>query len=189
VGITIPENSTIGRVILIYLLTGGRILRFWLPIGSLLKGQLILSLMRKVKTARVPQPANTVSKGHPPCFGWRNALRRSCSFSFFLIRTATKPPSKKGTAMSKKQTRLKMHLKQIEKNDPHSLRAEVAREALHYGGEIETFFSDLLPHGCQSGMIGSLIYYTDTHKFYDKHYYEIESLREALEDSAGSSFG
>lgn len=87
--------------------------------------------------------------------------------------------------MSKKQNRLKMQLKQIIKNDPHSLRAEVAREALLYGGEIETFFSDLLNHGCQSGMIGSLIYYTDTHKFYDRHYYEIENLREELEEEFG----
>ena len=32
-------------------------------------------------------------------------------------------------------------------------------------------------------MIGSLIYYTDTHKFYDKHYYEIEEIREDLQEN------
>lgn len=84
-----------------------------------------------------------------------------------------------------KQTHLKNYLKHIIKSDPDTLRSAVAIEALNYGGDIASFFSDLLNHGCQSGMIGSLIYYCDTHKFYDKHYYEIETLREQLEDSLG----
>jgi len=29
-------------------------------------------------------------------------------------------------------------------------------------------------------MIGSLIYYQDTHEFYDKHYDEIEEIREEM---------
>ena len=37
----------------------------------------------------------------------------------------------------------------------------------------EGFFDDLFRCGCQSGFISSLIYYADTHAFYDKHYYEI----------------
>jgi len=36
-------------------------------------------------------------------------------------------------------------------------------------------------------MISSLIYYYDTHKFYDKHYNEIEELRTDLEDILGES--
>jgi len=51
--------------------------------------------------------------------------------------------------------------------------------------EIETFFSDLLNHGCQSGMISTLIYYSDTHKFYDEFYDEIEEIRDDLEESLG----
>ena len=51
--------------------------------------------------------------------------------------------------------------------------------------EIETFFSDLLNHGCQSGMITTLIYYYDTHKFYDEFYDEIEEIRDDLEESLG----
>ncbi len=46
-------------------------------------------------------------------------------------------------------------------------------------------FNDLIHHGCQSGMINSLIYYTDTHRFFDTFYDEIEEMREAVEDETG----
>lgn len=88
--------------------------------------------------------------------------------------------------MSAKQKSLKKQLKNIIQNSPKTLRAEVAKEALSYGCDIEIFFSDLLQHGCQSGMVGKLIYYTDTHKFFDKYYNEIEDLRTELEESFGS---
>ena len=87
--------------------------------------------------------------------------------------------------MSKKQARLKKQLEHITRTYPNSLRAEVAIEALDYGDDIENFFTDLLIHGCQSGMVSKLVYYSDTHKFYDSHYDEIETLREELEDSLG----
>ena len=60
----------------------------------------------------------------------------------------------------------------------------VAAEALDYD-EPELFFKDLLNHGCVSGMVWSLIYYTDTHAFFDKHYDEIEEIREEFEDGTG----
>jgi hypothetical protein len=87
--------------------------------------------------------------------------------------------------MNTKQNLLKKKLEQIIQAFPNSLRAEVAGEALDYGDDIGTFFADLLNHGCQSGMIGSLIYYNDTRAFYDKHYEEIEELRYELEDAFG----
>lgn len=31
-------------------------------------------------------------------------------------------------------------------------------------------------------MVGSLIYYTDTHRFFDNHYYEIMDIMKGLED-------
>jgi hypothetical protein len=31
-------------------------------------------------------------------------------------------------------------------------------------------------------MVNSMIYYEDTHKFYDKHYDEIEEIRSKLKD-------
>lgn len=42
-------------------------------------------------------------------------------------------------------------------------------------------FTDVLTYGCQSGMVGRLIYYADTTKYYAKHKSEINDLlREAL---------
>ena len=51
--------------------------------------------------------------------------------------------------------------------------------------ERKAFFDDLLGNGCASGMIGELIYYADTHAFYDRFYAEIEELRQEWEDSTG----
>jgi len=78
-------------------------------------------------------------------------------------------------------------LKQICKNEPNSIKAAVAQEALEYD-DPQSFFNDLQQHGCVSGMVNSLIYYNDTHAFYDKHYEEIEELREEYEESSGESF-
>lgn len=83
--------------------------------------------------------------------------------------------------------RLKRALRQIVDDSPSSLRAAVAAEALYYSDDAEIFFNDLLSHGCASGMIGSLIYYCDTHTFYDMHYDEIEALRIDVEESLGES--
>ena len=53
--------------------------------------------------------------------------------------------------------------------------------------DIKMFFSDLMNGGCQGGMIGELVYYADTAKFYDKFYDEIEELRENLEFEMGEA--
>lgn len=46
--------------------------------------------------------------------------------------------------------------------------------------DIEDFFKDLYQNGCISGMIGSLIYYTDTHKFSEQYLDDIQDLRQEL---------
>lgn len=79
----------------------------------------------------------------------------------------------------------KNKLRQIRRAYPNSLQAEVAAEALEYGDDIAAFFVDLLSYGCQSDMVSKLIYYTDTHAFYDKYYDEIEELRYDLENDFG----
>lgn len=71
-------------------------------------------------------------------------------------------------------------LNQITKEPSDSLKKEVALEALEYGDPKE-FLNAVYNYGCVSGWVSSLIYYSDTHKFYDKHYYEIEELREEFE--------
>lgn len=53
--------------------------------------------------------------------------------------------------------------------------------------DIKCFFSDLLQNGCQSGMIGELIYYGDTNDFYDRYEDEIETLVGDMADSMGYS--
>jgi hypothetical protein len=86
--------------------------------------------------------------------------------------------------MSAKQSFLKRKLKDIIETEPNTIKALVATEAIDYH-DIKDFFKDLLSHGCQSGMIGSLIYYSDTHEFFDTHYREIEELRYEYEQDFG----
>jgi hypothetical protein len=88
--------------------------------------------------------------------------------------------------MNAKQDRLAKKFQAIIHDAPHSLKAAVAREALDYD-TVTGFFNDLLQYGCQSGMIGSLIYYNDTRKFYDTHYDEIEELRCEFEEMLGEA--
>lgn len=45
-----------------------------------------------------------------------------------------------------------------------------------YENGFEGFATELMNHGCQSGMIGSLIYYYDTTEFYDKYKEEVNEL-------------
>ena len=49
---------------------------------------------------------------------------------------------------------------------------------------VQQILADLLSHGCQSGMINELIYYSDTVEFYQKHKKEITPLlRDICSDS------
>lgn len=92
-----------------------------------------------------------------------------------------------------KRPSLETFLREVIQQDPQGLRAAVAEEALDHCtgiGEdaeqaIEQFFDGLFRCGCISGWIGSLIYYRDTHAFFDRHYEEIEELREEYEDAIG----
>ena len=80
--------------------------------------------------------------------------------------------------------RLRKFLKNIIKEEPASLKAFVAQEAL--GQEsIRNFFNDLSNHGCVSGMVSSLIYYRQTHQFFDIYYEQIEELRLRYEAETG----
>lgn len=56
----------------------------------------------------------------------------------------------------------------------------VAFEALQYDNP-HSFFNDLAENGCISGMVGTLVYYADTYAFFDRHYAEIEVLRQEYE--------
>lgn len=47
------------------------------------------------------------------------------------------------------------------------------------------FLNNLLTYGTNNGSISRLIYYTDTHAFFQEHYNEIEELRKEWEESTG----
>jgi hypothetical protein len=55
------------------------------------------------------------------------------------------------------------------------------------GGDysFEDFINDLIKYGCQSGMVGELIYYNDTENFYDNHQEEIDQLLAEFIDETG----
>lgn len=59
------------------------------------------------------------------------------------------------------------------------------RMASDYESGIEGVAKDLFYGGCQSGMVGELIYYHDTVKFYKKHKKEIHALLRDNMESLG----
>ena len=79
---------------------------------------------------------------------------------------------------------LRKKLKEVFENEADTIRTAVAEEALDHD-DPASFFNDLQSHGYISGMVGGLIYYTDTQAFYDEHYAEIEELREDWEENTG----
>lgn len=80
-----------------------------------------------------------------------------------------------------KQSRLITVLDDIIQNDPHSMKAYIAYTVI-YQDDPETYLSDILNYGCIPGCVSELIYYSDTHAFYDQYYYEIEELRQSFEE-------
>lgn len=71
-----------------------------------------------------------------------------------------------------------------------SLKQEVINWLEDYAGdadERESALTDLLTHGCQSGMVGSLIYYSDTLAFYAEHKAEIQAMARELASDCGCS--
>lgn len=82
---------------------------------------------------------------------------------------------------------IRRSLEQIVLNG-HGLKKVVAAEALNERTseeEVISFFRELQTHGCISGMVPSLVYYFDTHAFFQKHYNEIEHLRQEIEEMFG----
>lgn len=84
-----------------------------------------------------------------------------------------------------KEKTIRKRLNHIMDNEPNSIRAYVAKEAL-LRDSIESFFHSLNKRGCISGMISSLNHYEQTHKFFDFYYDEIEKLRMEFEEQTGS---
>ena len=71
-----------------------------------------------------------------------------------------------------------------------SLERDVADMILDQASDgytIKSWLDDLMQYGCVSGMVGDLIYYSDTYEFYDDHYSDIEDLRCELEEETGET--
>ena len=81
-----------------------------------------------------------------------------------------------------KNTKMEMLLNVMEglKEDASSLRSEVLEilenhiEDCENFEEVKNFMEDLRANGCVSGMIGELIYYSDTKKFFIENLDEIQ---------------
>jgi hypothetical protein len=64
---------------------------------------------------------------------------------------------------------LKSKLKKLKgKNDLKDYVISYILKDYKNDDDIKCFFSDLMQAGCQSGMIGTLIYYKDTKAFFNK---------------------
>ena len=82
-----------------------------------------------------------------------------------------------------KEKKLVQRLREIADETTPSLRREVAEEVFSNSYEkVADFFNDLLNYGCVSGMVGKLIYYHDTHSFFQTYYDEIDELRREFEE-------
>lgn len=69
--------------------------------------------------------------------------------------------------------------------DRNDIEQRVATDLLE-GGEA-AYLYDVLKNGCSGGTVTALIYYTDTHHFYDRFYDDIEELRYDWHDEIGEA--
>lgn len=70
----------------------------------------------------------------------------------------------------------------------NQLKKAVIEDIIDYAKDPEERFhyiNNILNHGCISGTVGALIYYTDTTKFYQTHKEDIFNLAEELGNDIG----
>ena len=78
---------------------------------------------------------------------------------------------------------MKAKLQKLLEENLWTITEDVITEALSsWYEDVKDFFLDLQKMGCQSWIVSSMIRYNDTHKFYDKHYDEIEDIRLELQE-------
>lgn len=71
------------------------------------------------------------------------------------------------------------NIKEIKRNSESPLKRRVCNYVIECWSEYSDksgIFTDVLYHGCQSGIVGELIYYTDTVRFYKQYRSEINEL-------------
>ncbi len=71
------------------------------------------------------------------------------------------------------------NVKALKQQSSNALEKRVCNYVInHWGdyGDKTYIFRDVLEHGCQSGIVGELIYYSDTVAFYKRYKTEINEL-------------
>ena len=71
------------------------------------------------------------------------------------------------------------NIREIKRNSDSPLVRRVCNYVISRWGDYDDkkyIFTDVLHHGCRSGIVGELIYYSDTVRFYKQHKEEINSL-------------
>lgn len=71
------------------------------------------------------------------------------------------------------------NIKEIKRKSESPLKRRVCNYVIDRWSEYSDksgIFTDVLYHGCQSGIVGELIYYTDTVRFYKQYRSEINEL-------------
>ena len=71
------------------------------------------------------------------------------------------------------------NIKELKRNSSSPLTKRVCNYVIGEWSDYsdkKSIFTDVLYHGCQSGVVGELIYYTDTVRFYKQYKEEINNL-------------
>jgi hypothetical protein len=76
----------------------------------------------------------------------------------------------------RKQTKGEVKMTKLEK---------AVMEIVEAQEDKESFVQDVLTHGCQSGIVSDLIYYHQTHKFFDDHKEDIIELKREFDEMLG----
>lgn len=79
-------------------------------------------------------------------------------------------------------------LEQIKGDFVSGIEQFIINDLESYGNEWYTYLQDVLNHGCVSGTVSSLIYYSDTEKFHDEYEDEIDSRIEEYLENTGEKF-
>ena len=75
-------------------------------------------------------------------------------------------------------------LTSLQKDNPDSIIAIVASDTVNEPSPID-YLEGVTQHGCVSGWVSRLVYYTDTHAFFDTHYDEIHDMISDYKDNTG----
>lgn len=80
------------------------------------------------------------------------------------------------------------NIRNLKKNESSPLTKRICNyiiDSWHDYDDKKCIFTDVLDYGCQSGVVGFLIYYTDTIRFYKQYKDEIDTLLYELMESTG----